>query len=253
MKTLLTTALPVLLLAASATCAETQPARQLPGPGVADPAGKTGFFPGVDGGINAVDLSNGKLLWHSKEATKPLLATADRLFSEKGVTGKPNQIRIVVLDLTKEGKRVLESEPVSLPDWVSVQVAYGRSYRSSSRLDGNMLLVSWEARAFYAGGAAPAPGMEEAARKEASGVIRMEVATGKCELPGKDNKGDAVVIRDEINSVKIGDTTLSVEDGPAKNGRNPFQQQRSVQARNAAKAIVWQHAMAAPVFLMPLP
>ncbi len=127
--------------------------KQLPGPGVADPAGRIGYFRNTTGGIDALDLGSGKLLWASKDASRPLLASADRVFAHQEVAGKPSQFRVVVLDSTKEGKTVLETEPIALPDWASVAVAYGRSYRSGARLDGNDLYVAWEARAFYAGGA----------------------------------------------------------------------------------------------------
>ena len=53
------------------------PAVLLPGPGVADPAGKVGFFPSTTGGIDALDLANGKLLWTSKDANRPLLAAGN--------------------------------------------------------------------------------------------------------------------------------------------------------------------------------
>jgi hypothetical protein len=231
------------------------PSKMLPGPGVADPAAKIGFFCSATGGIDALELTNGKLLWTSKEANRPLLATEDRLFAQKDVSGKANQIRIVVLDLTKHGKRVLESEVITLPDWVSVNVAYGRSYRSSSKFDGDSLLVSWEARAFYAGGAAPTPAILKAARKEASGVMRIDVVTGKFgslskeEIPG----GHFFPITNDVSTADVGDLTLSLKDTSKKDAKNPFQQQRLVQGVNAAKTVVWEHEIAAPVFLIPLP
>src|ERR1019366_7100571 len=104
---------------------EPQTPRHLPGGGVADPAGKTGFVPNPSGGIDALDLATGKLLWSSKDANRPLFATADRLFAQ---AGSLNEIRVFVLD-TKEGKRVVESAPIKMPYWVSVQTAYGLSFR----------------------------------------------------------------------------------------------------------------------------
>src|SRR5258708_1768646 len=75
--------------------------RHLPGGGVADPAGKVGFFPSKAGGIDALELASGKLLWSSKDADRPLVATADRLFAQAGTS---NQVRVLVLDTTKQGK-----------------------------------------------------------------------------------------------------------------------------------------------------
>jgi hypothetical protein len=42
----------------------------LPGGGIADPDGKVGYFPSVAGGIEAVDLATGKVLWDSREANR---------------------------------------------------------------------------------------------------------------------------------------------------------------------------------------
>jgi hypothetical protein len=227
------------------------PATLMPGAGVADPAAKVGFFPNTTGGIDALDLANGKLLWTSKDAHRPLLASADRLFAQKNLD-KPNQIRVVILDSTREGKRVLESETITLPDWVSVTVAYGRSYRSNARLDMNVLFLSWEARAFYAGGARPTPEIEKAARKEASGVLRIDLTTGKFEQLDKDKIAEFFPLANDVNNAKVGEMTLTVKDGPAKNAKNRLQRQRLLQADDA-NGTVWQHEIAAPVFLPPRP
>lgn len=107
--------------------------QHLPGGGVADPAGKIGYFPSKSGGIDALDLATGKLLWSNKDADRPLAATADRLFAQ---TGTSNQIRALVLDTSKGGKCAVESQPIKLADWASVQPANGRSFRSSTKSRG---------------------------------------------------------------------------------------------------------------------
>src|SRR5258708_6523493 len=101
--------------------------QRLPGEGNADPAGKIGFFPGKTGGIDALDLATGKLLWSSIDANRPLVASADRLFAQAGDT---NQVRVLVIDTTKQGKLAVESQPIKLADWVSVKPDYGRTFTS---------------------------------------------------------------------------------------------------------------------------
>ena len=87
----------------------------LPGGGVADPAGKVGFVPNPGGGIDALDLATGHLLWDTREAPRPLLATADRLFTQAPAGRAAYQVWVVVLDTTRKGKRVLRSRPVAFP------------------------------------------------------------------------------------------------------------------------------------------
>jgi hypothetical protein len=226
--------------------------RHLPGGGVADPAGKSCFFPNTSGGIDALDLGTGNLLWTSKDANRPLLATENRLFAQQGNT---NEVRVLVLDSSKEGKRVFESQPIIFPDWVSVQVAYGRSFRSSARVDIKGFWLSWEARAFYAGGARPTPQIEKAARKEASGVARVDLDTGKIKPLDADKiaAGKFFPIPAEAVTPKAGALTLIVKDASAKNPKNPFERRRTLQAVNEAKEVVWQHEIAAPIFLPPRP
>jgi hypothetical protein len=223
---------------------------KLPGDGVADPAGNVGYFPNTTGGIDALELATGKLLWASKDADRPLVATNDRLLAQ---AGKTNQVRLIVID--KEGKRVLESDPIKFPDWVSVQTAYGRSFQSGARLDGKSALLSWQARAFYAGGARPTPQIEKAARKDASGVSRINLETGKVEALSAEQiaAGKFLPVPVEARNPTFGKLTLSVKDSPAKNPKNFFEKRRTLQAVNEAKAVVWERDIAAPIFLPPLP
>jgi len=224
----------------------------LPGDGVADPARKTGFFPNTSGGVDALDLGTGKVLWSSKEANRPLVASENRLFAQKG---NGNQLRVVALDTAKEGKRVFESPPLPLPGWASVEPAYGRRFASSVRLDKNGLFLTWEARAFYAGGAPPPPQVLKAAQMDASGVVQIDVDSGKIEALDGDKiaAGKFFPMASEPANPKVGTVTLVVMDGPAKNAKNPFQQRRTLQALNEAKEVVWQYDIAAPIFLPPRP
>jgi hypothetical protein len=173
--------LPLLLgapvLAAPAPAASGAPL-SIPG-GVADPAGKTGYVANDKGGIDALDLATGELLWSTREAPRPLIAFGNKLAAQAPVEGKANQVRVVVLDASAKGRRLLESDPVAFPDWVSVGLTHGRSFRSDARLGKGGLLLRWEANAFYAGGAAPTPQILEAARKHAAGTARIDLESGR--------------------------------------------------------------------------
>src|SRR5437773_975839 len=82
------------------------------------------------------------------------VATQDRRQVQAGNT---HQVRSLALGTTQDGKRVLESKPIPFPDWVSVETAYGRTFRSIAQVNSKGLLLTWEARAFYSGGARPPP------------------------------------------------------------------------------------------------
>ena len=148
--------------------------------GIADPTGHTGFFAGASGGIEAVELKTGKLLWQTHEAQAPLLVDGKHLLAQAGV--KRNRLRILRLDLTRQGECDLESDPVVFPAWVVTGEAHGRSFRSHWRLEKRQLVLEWEASGWYAGPNKPTPEQEKAARKHAAGCARIDLRTGQVEV-----------------------------------------------------------------------
>src|SRR5246127_1152619 len=80
---------------------------QIPG-GVADAEGNTGYLANPAGGLDAVDLAKGKLLWAPRGASRPLALDGNRLVCRADVKGKANSIRLVVLAVNQKGKRLLE-------------------------------------------------------------------------------------------------------------------------------------------------
>jgi hypothetical protein len=161
----------VVLAALAPAAAAAPPAVPLPC-GVADAAGRTGFLANPAGGVDAVDLATGDLLWDSPDARRPLLAADDRLFT--WAPDKANGLRVVVLDLTHKGKRLLESEPVALPDWVHLDETTCRSFAARARLEKDRLTLEWEARA------------DGSPRRTAGGKASIDVETGKVEAAAAD-------------------------------------------------------------------
>jgi hypothetical protein len=147
--------------------------------GIADPAGRTGFFASAAGGLEAIDLKTGEVLWETAEAQRPLLVWGTRLLAQAGV--QRNRLRVLVFDLADNGHCVLESDPVVLPEWVVTADAPGRSFDAHWKLDGNQLVLAWEATAWYAAVARPTSQQQVAARKHAMGMARIDLDTGRVE------------------------------------------------------------------------
>jgi hypothetical protein len=143
--------------------------------GVADAAGRTGYLSNPTGGIDAVDLVTGDLLWKTDEAQRPLLVVGDRLYAQAGL--KRNRIRVLAFDVGKKGECVLESDAVVLPPWVVVGEAPGRSFTARWRPDKDQLLLFWEAHAWPVGPKKTPADLEE--RKDARGAVRIDLHTGK--------------------------------------------------------------------------
>jgi hypothetical protein len=144
--------------------------------GLADPAGRTGYLSNPAGGLDAVDLVTGDLLWQTSEAQRPLLVAGDRLYAQAGV--KRNRLRVLAFDAARKGEVVLESDPVVLPTWAVACDGPGRSFAARWELERDALVLRWEARAWPTG-PRPSPQAEAESRKHAAGVARIDLATGK--------------------------------------------------------------------------
>jgi outer membrane protein assembly factor BamB len=147
--------------------------------GIVDSAGKTGYVANAKGGIDALDLATGKLLWTYADANRPLTLSGNKLLAQIGEKGKANVIRIAFLNTANKGKRILLSDAVVFPQWVTTGLTHGRSFAAQGFVDKENLYLRWIARAWYAGGARPTPEIEKAARKNADGVVRVNLKTGK--------------------------------------------------------------------------
>jgi hypothetical protein len=168
------------LFVAGSLCAADAPAPGVPvgGVGVVSGNQKAVFLPAKDGGIEAIDLASGRLLWTNKDANKLAGASDKLVLAWVGDEKKVSQFRVVAVD-AETGKTVGKSDPIALPDWAVTAKAWGRTFRTAARVDGEAVSVAWQAGAFYAGGARPTPEIEAAARKNESGVVKFDLKTGK--------------------------------------------------------------------------
>lgn len=152
--------------------------------GVADRGGNTGYVQGEKGGIVAVELKAGKTTWQTMAARHPLIVTGDLVLAElrQGLSVK------VLGFAAGTGRKILESEPIKLPEWAragDVSI-WGHSFEAAAWVVKGELIYRWEARAYYAGGAAPSPEILAAAAKHAVGLLKIHLQTGKVtELAGE--------------------------------------------------------------------
>jgi hypothetical protein len=148
--------------------------------GLADSSGSIGYFAGSTECIEAIDLATGRVLWRSHEAQRPLLLDGHHLLAQAGT--KRNRLRIIRLDLSRQGECDLECDPVVFPTWVVTGTAHGRMFAGHWRLDKHRLFLDWEASAWYVGKTKPTTEQEEAARKQASGLVQIDLRSGRVEV-----------------------------------------------------------------------
>lgn len=146
--------------------------------GIADPEGRAGYVWHLREGIDAIDLANGALLWRTSVASRPLLVVNNTLIAQARVKGMPNALQVVVLDRTQSGRLLLTSEPVVFPVRISIFSAAEEEFRLQPRVDGDDLLLIWEAHTRYRGGAPPSPRAVQQATTDTAGLVRVNMGTG---------------------------------------------------------------------------
>jgi hypothetical protein len=118
--------------------------------------------------LTAVDVAKGRTKWSNKTLVKPLAQVGDALLALDGKgalrvvdarTGKP-----------RKGCDAIPNVTLQLKDGL------GSSQSSSGFSDGKRAWIVWTADTFYAGGAAPPPDVEAAARKHQEGTWEVDVA-----------------------------------------------------------------------------
>lgn len=121
--------------------------------GVVSPHAGAVFISHEPTGIDAIDIKDGRILWHSNEADRPLLSCDGKLAAFKRIDD--HSLTIVLLNAREGGIPQLKSTPISLPNWCSISSANTPEFATLAKLDGDMLLLDITASGNYRGGANP--------------------------------------------------------------------------------------------------
>jgi hypothetical protein len=140
------------------------------------------------GGVDSLDLQTGRSRWSSPDADLPLALRDRTLVAQNEETRPGAGLPIVALDVEQNGRR-LWSLTAPLPPGVIALVTdtLHRSFRSTARVEGNHVVVSWTYRGAPVQGVARTPGrpLDELTL---SGAVRIELSTGRVldtqETPG---------------------------------------------------------------------
>lgn len=135
-------------------------------------------------GIDAVDLSSGKVLWSTTKAAKPLLLHGHLLVAQAESAAPSHLLRIVVLNTRDAGELLLEAS-VQLPEDVQVAIedGLGTTFRTSARLHENDVIVSWRFSKQRISGPPPGP---DAKVRVATGAVRIDLQTGRTDSLGNE-------------------------------------------------------------------
>lgn len=161
------------------------------------------YVAGVGGGIDAVRLRDGLVLWHSDQADFPLGSAGDLVIGWKDA-GARRALRIVGLDDRNRGRLAVRCPDLPLPSWGrgAVRNTSGYGNRVAARVRDGRIEVGWQVSRRYAS--------EDRPRSQ-----ELSEGGGTCD-PATQSWLDAVpagLLDDEIPGILQGKAGLGVRRG----------------------------------------
>ena len=127
------------------------------------------------GGIDAIDLRDGNVRWHSDDADRPVAVSGGRLIAQATSTA-PRELALMSFDAAGGGR--LASGSFTLPEGTKAPVVdgLGTTFRIWAEGEGTPLRIGWEySRTVVQGMATEGPPPEP---KITSGALSFELSTG---------------------------------------------------------------------------
>jgi PQQ enzyme repeat len=146
--------------------------------GVADPTAMRAFVHDRAGGVLALDLATGAVLWRSGTALRPLSVVGEVVVTAR--VAPRGAIEIVMLD-AEDGHQLRVSNPIALPDWARPSLDDTPDFTLRAENEDGAVLLHWAASAGYRGGAPPSAKVQAAAERQARGAARVHVDSGALE------------------------------------------------------------------------
>ena len=207
---------------------------------VVDFAKGAAYVASAEGGIDALQLSTGNVIWKTRDAAKPLLVRDGALLAQ-GLPGANGELALVTLD-TRQGAATSRAE-VALPEGIRANLTDGPSqtFRAEAFVAADKsVVVTWVAEEPTFRGTVPAPEDDLTPTKSAAvsagrgrsfrGAVQVDMARGRA-VPmafekAQSLQGPALAVRAEGIRVRgLGTTTreLTSLDGQhvLKSERNP--------------------------------
>lgn len=103
------------------------------------------YLTSPEGGVAAVELAEGRQLWRSTAAAKPLAVAGDHLIGQVESATPENKLGIATLD-RRQGGRSISEKSVALPEGViaSAKIGPTQAFRAQAEVSDGEANVSWE-------------------------------------------------------------------------------------------------------------
>jgi hypothetical protein len=146
--------------------------------GLADPHGKFAYVVGPQGLIYRLDLKTGKNQAYTKDPGTPLAIQDEMLIGWAPSQGTSNAVRLFAVVQDGDVLDLVWEQALALPTWVEVGSLEPDRFSLEAEILDEELVVTWQARSRYAGGAPPSPEVEAAETRDASRIVYINPKTG---------------------------------------------------------------------------
>ncbi len=136
------------------------------------------------GVVVALHPSTGEVRWRHGRGLRPCSIAGEVVVAvsvSPPTSGSAPALGIVVLG-EDDGRELWSAPAVELPDWARPALDDTPEFALSCTVfDGDQVVLRWQARAFYGGGAAAGPERVAAAAREARGAVRIDLRQRRVE------------------------------------------------------------------------
>ncbi|MGH3844487.1 MAG: PQQ-binding-like beta-propeller repeat protein [Pseudonocardiaceae bacterium] len=131
------------------------------------------------GTLIALDIATGAVLWRHGQDLRPCAIHADTVVAVR--LAESPTLRAVVL-AAEDGRQRWTSPTITLPVWARPALDNKPGFTLHCQLAGDQITINWTARARYEGGASPSRQILDEHAREASGAVRLDLATLSMEM-----------------------------------------------------------------------
>src|SRR5438552_5029510 len=145
--------------------------------GVVDTRTNLAFIAHIPDGIDAINLSQGTIIWHTADADRPVFLHESKLVALKKTSD--HAVQVIVLDAGNKGAVVSKSEVVGFPKWSTVTMQNDEEFAVSGEWIDNSLRFKFFAKSKYQGGASANEAILKQYVHEAHWLVEVDLKTGR--------------------------------------------------------------------------
>jgi hypothetical protein len=147
--------------------------------GVADAAGHLGCIEVRGRRIECLDLTTGERIGEIQLVGIPLLIQNQQLIAWSAQSRQPNVLQLYTISLQTGMQQPQLLQEVTLPSWCDATRSNPLDFKLEAAIQNQQLVLRWQCRSRYRGGAAPSQELVNQFNRDAIGTVYVSLDTGR--------------------------------------------------------------------------